>query len=60
MPLVTKKFLVCDRCGDSVEVGEAFDAGLATSLPDGWHRIERDRFLCPNCHPGYELMKARR
>lgn len=59
MPLVTKKSLVCDRCGASHEVSDGFDEGLSRELPDGWKRIDRGRFLCPSCYPGYELMVAR-
>lgn len=59
MPYVTKGFLICDRCGESVEVEEGFNVGLDIRLIDGWHCVESDRFLCPKCYPGYELMLAR-
>lgn len=59
MGLVTKKVLQCDRCGTSVPVAAdavAFD--VASGL-DGWRRIDGDRFLCPDCSPGYDLLLAR-
>lgn len=59
MALVTKKLLECDRCGASVEVPEtsvAFD--VADGVP-GWRRVDGERFLCPDCSPGYELLLAR-
>ena len=59
MGLVTKKALVCDRCGASVDVGEDFDMGLRSSMPDGWKSLDRERVLCPECYPGYELLLAR-
>lgn len=59
MGLVTKKELVCDRCGVSTEVAESFHSLSMDDLPGGWSRIDRDRVLCPECHPGYELLKAR-
>lgn len=59
MGLVTKKELVCDRCAASVEVGESFHSLSMGELPDGWHRIDHDRVLCPECRPGYELLEAR-
>lgn len=59
MPLVTKKYLVCDRCGRSVEVAGTFTLGATDRLPDGWERVDRERVLCPDCYPAYELMRAR-
>lgn len=59
MGLVTKKVLVCDRCGASADVEEGFHSISVDSLPDGWHGIGRDRVLCHECHPGYELFLAR-
>lgn len=59
MPLVTKKMLVCDRCGASVSVNDdsaSFD--IARAYP-AWTRISGDRFLCPACSPGYELLISR-
>lgn len=59
MGLVTKKVLECDRCGASVPVPEgakAFD--VADGMP-GWARVSGDRFLCPDCSPGYDLLLAR-
>lgn len=59
MGLVTKKALVCDRCGACIEVGEGFHSLSLADLPDGWHAIDHDRVLCAECHPGFELLKAR-
>lgn len=59
MPLVTKKYLVCDRCGRSVEVAEALTLSVTDRLPDGWERVDGERVLCPECYPAYELMRAR-
>ena len=59
MPLVTKKALVCDRCGATVEVSDSFESMAVDEMPDGWRRIDCDRVLCPECHPGYELLRAR-
>lgn len=59
MPVVTKKMLVCDRCGESVEVGECYSGCSLDECPEGWHRIANDRYLCPTCYPGYDLMLAR-
>lgn len=59
MGLVTSKTLVCDRCGAHTPVSEnssVFD--VAESL-DGWVRVGADRFLCPSCAPGYDLLVAR-
>ncbi|EGX70619.1 hypothetical protein [Collinsella tanakaei] len=59
MGLETKKILVCDRCGESVEVdGDAAEFELARSLPD-WIRLEGGRALCPRCRERYELILAR-
>lgn len=59
MGLVTKNILVCDRCGASVEACEGFTSLATGEMQDGWHRIDRERVLCPECFPGYELLKAR-
>lgn len=59
MPVVTKKYLVCDRCGCSIEVDKAFAGSSLEEMPAGWHKICGDRFLCPVCHPDYDLMMAR-
>lgn len=59
MGLVTKKYLACDRCGDQVSVpASSVPFGVAESL-DGWVRVGADRFLCPSCAPGYDLLVAR-
>lgn len=59
MPLVTKTMLVCDRCGSSVPVGDnAMPLDVAEGLP-GWTRVSGDRFLCPECSPGHELLVSR-
>ena len=57
--LVTKRALVCDRCGASTEVAEGFRSISMADLPEGRHRGGRDRVLCPECYPGYDLLKAR-
>lgn len=59
MGLVTKKELVCDRCGASIEVDEGFHSLSLADLPDGWQRVDHDRVLCPECYPGYDLLKVR-
>lgn len=59
MGFETRSYLVCDRCGASVEVANGFDPGLSVECPDGWARADGGRFLCPACYPGYDLMKAR-
>ena len=59
MGLVTKRALVCDRCGETVEVGADFLSLSAGEMPDGWHRIDQERVLCSECFPGYELLQAR-
>lgn len=47
MGLETKKILVCDRCGESVEVdGDAAEFELARSLPD-WIRLEGGKGAVP-------------
>lgn len=59
MGLVTRKELVCDRCGKSVPASDgAVAVGVAGEHP-GWLRIGDNRFLCPDCAPGYELLVAR-
>lgn len=59
MGLVIKKVLVCDRCGESIEVeGDAAEFELASSLP-GWIRLEGGGALCPRCRERYELILAR-
>lgn len=59
MGLITKRALVCDRCGETVEVGANFLSLSTDEMPDGWCRIDRERVLCPECFPGYELLQAR-
>ena len=59
MGLVTKKALACDRCGASIEVDEGFHSLSLTDLSDGRQRVDHDRVLCPECYPGYDLLKAR-
>ena len=59
MGLVTRKSLVCDRCGAAIEVSDGFESMAVEEMPDGWHRIDREPVLCPGCFPGYELLKAR-
>ena len=59
MGLVTKKALVCDRCGASADVEDSFYSISIDSLPDGWRGIDRDRVLCPECYSGYDLLMAR-
>lgn len=59
MPLVTKKLLVCDRCGrgDEVDPG-AVALDVANDSP-GWMRVGGDVFLRPACSEGYGLLLAR-
>lgn len=59
MPLITKKILVCDRCGKAEEVDQgAVKFDVAEQTP-GWRRIADDEFLCPGCADGYGLLMAR-
>ena len=59
MPLATRKMLVCDRCGESLEVPEAAAESDVASGHPGWLRVRGDAFLCPRCSPGYETLAAR-
>lgn len=59
MGLVTKRALVCDRCVEPVEVDEDFRSISMADLPEGRHRVGRDRVLCPECHHGHDLLEAR-
>ena len=59
MGLVKKALLVCDRCGASIEVPEHSAPFDVADGRDGWVRVSQDRFLCPECSPGYRLLQAR-
>lgn len=59
MPLMTKKVMECDRCGESVEVVESFSTARWMSNSEGLHRIAKDRFLCPSCYRGYDFIVSR-
>lgn len=60
MGIKVENRLVCDRCGKSVLLGESettpFD--VAGRYP-GWFRADTNRFLCPDCSPGYEAILNR-
>lgn len=59
MLLVTKRALIFDRCGASVEVDDGFHSISMADLPEGRHRVGRDRVLRPDGTQGYDLLKAR-
>lgn len=51
--------LECDRCGESITVEpDAIPFDVAHEHK-GWTRLSQDRFLCPKCTEGYELIEAR-
>lgn len=51
--------LECDRCHNSIEVEENAIPFDVTHYHEGWLRVSGDRFLCPKCSEGYELLEAR-
>lgn len=59
MPLVTRKMLVCDRCGEALEVPETAAELDVADGRIGWALVRGDGFLCPRCSPGYETLVAR-
>ena len=60
MGFVVQKSLVCDRCGASVPVRDdkVLSSEFGQMFP-GWLQVDGNRALCPDCAPGYELLKAR-
>lgn len=58
MGIEKKAFLVCDRCGGRIEVDEGSVMFDVVDKHPGWTRV-RDRALCPECSPQYEVMVAR-
>lgn len=59
MGIVTKTIIQCDRCGSSVPVPSGSVPFDVADGMDGWVRVSGDRFLCPECSPGYDLLRAR-
>ena len=59
MGLITNKTLICDRCGAHIPVAASSSAFDVADSLDGWVRVGADRFLCPSCAPGYDLLVAR-
>ena len=51
---------MCDRCGASVPAKtEKATAFQMAQLFPGWVLADGSRALCPDCAPGYDLLKAR-
>ncbi len=59
MGIENKTVLVCDRCGCSVDVEEKSCMFGVASWPEGWKSAGKDKALCPECSPHYELLLAR-
>lgn len=59
MPIVTTKLLICDRCRKSIPVAEGTTPFDVMMEKNGWTRVSGERFLCPDCSPGYETLCAR-
>lgn len=60
MGFVTTKTLVCDRCGYSVPATDKMLSSLDFKHDyPGWTQVGRDRALCPDCAPGYDLLLSR-
>ena len=59
MGIDKKTFVICDRCGKSIEVDDTVSLFDVSRSHEGWTRANADRILCPECSPGYELLLAR-
>lgn len=59
MSLKKISILECDRCGESITVEDNAIAYDVVDSHKGWKHISQDRFLCPKCAEGYELLEAR-
>ena len=59
MGIDRKTFMTCNRCGNKIEISEEEAAIGLPGKREGWVLLDGNRALCPQCSPGYELLKAR-
>lgn len=62
MPVITSKFLLCDKCGEKIGIPADIQMPFSCFNQEGsswekWYKVDESHCLCPDCAAVYKARK---